>query len=148
MARKIKKKKLTIRLSENELRLVKRFSYFHDCSKHTYIMRIIENKYYECEKIDFWNCVNTISYNKSIKRDKSLTLLLSEYEMYLIHVLNRYCLSVTEVLIDYLYKEEYIISQERYRNRNKSLDILFTEKEKELIHEVTKKKGLTITNLF
>ena len=148
MVRKIKKKKITICLSENELRLIKRFAYFHGYSKHTYIMSIIENKYYECEKIDFYNCVNTISYNKSIKRDKSLTLHLNEYEMYLIHALNRFGLSVIEVLVDYLYKEEYIISQERYRNRNKRLNVLFTEKEKELIHEVTEKQDLTITDLF
>ena len=144
MAWKIKKKKLTIWLTENELRLIKRFAYFHGYSKHTYIMSIIENKYYECEKIDFYNCVNTISYNKSIKRDKSLTLHLNEYEMYLIHVINKLGLSVIEVLLDYLYKEEYIIAQERY----KRLNVLFTEKEKDLIHEVTEKQGLTITDLF
>ena len=144
MVRKIKKKKITICLSENELRLIKRFAYFRCCSKHTYIMSIIENKYYECEKIDFYNCVNTISYNKSIKRDKSLTLHLNEYEMYLIHVINKLGLSVIEVLLDYLYKEEYIIAQERY----KRLNVLFTEKEKDLIHEVTEKQGLTITDLF
>ena len=144
MVRKIKKKKITICLSENELRMVKRFAYFHGYSKHTYIMSIIENKYYECEKIDFCNCVNTISYNKSIKRDKSLTLHLNEYEMYLIHALNRFGLSVIEVLVDYLYKEEYITAQERY----KRLNVLYTEKEKELINEVTEKQGLTITDLF
>ena len=50
MVRNRKKKELTIWLTEDELRLVKRFAYFHGCTKQTYIMGIIENEYYECEK--------------------------------------------------------------------------------------------------
>ena len=148
MVRKIKKKKITICLSENELRLIKRFAYFRCCSKHTYIMSIIEKEYYECEKIGFCNYVNTKSYNKSVKRDKSLTLLLGEYEMELIQVLNRFGLSVIEVLSDYLYNKEDIVPQKRCKNRNKCLGIRLTEKEWELIHEVAKKKGLTITDFI
>ena len=148
MTNKRKKKELTIWLTEDELRLVKRFAYFHGCSKHTYIMGIIENEYYECEKIGFCNYVNTKSYNKSVKRDKSLTLFLSEYEMDLIHVLNRFGLSVIEVLSDYLYNKEDIVSQKRCRTRNKDLHIRLTEKERDLIHEVAKKQGLTITDFI
>ena len=151
MTNKRKKKELTIWLSEDELRLVKRFSYFHGCSKHTYIMCIIENEYYECEKIGFCNYVNTKSYNKNVKRDKSLTLLLSEYEIDLIHVLNRFDLSVIEVLSDYLYNKEDIVPQKpqkRCKTRNKRLHIWLTEKEWDLIHEVTKKQGLTITDFI
>ena len=148
MARKRKKKELTIWLTEDELRLVKRFAYFHGCSKHTYIMGIIEKEYYECEKIDFCNYVNTKSYNKSVKRDKNLTLLLSEYEIDLISVLNRFGLSVIEVLSDYLYNEEDIVPQKKYKTRNKSLAIWLTEKEWDLIHEVAKKQGLTITDFI
>ena len=151
MARKRKKKELTIWLTEDELRLVKRFAYFHGCTKHTYIMCIIENEYYECEKIGFCNYVNTKSYNKNVKRDKSLTLLLSEYEMDLIHVLNRFDLSVIEVLSDYLYNKEDIVPQKpqkRCKTRNKRLHIWLTEKEWDLIHEVTKKQGLTITDFI
>ena len=148
MSRNRKKKELTIWLSEDELRLVKRFSYFHGCSKHTYIMCIIEKEYYECEKIEFCNYVNTKSYNKNVKRDKSLTLLLSEYEMDLIHVLNRFDLSVIEVLSDYLYNKEDIVPQKRCKTRNKCLGIWLTEKERDLIHEVAKKQGLTITDFI
>ena len=148
MTRNRKKKELTIWLTEDELRLVKRFAYFHGCTKHTYIMCIIENEYYECEKIGFCNYVNTKSYNKSVKRDKSLTLLLSEYEMDLIHVLNRFDLSVIEVLSDYLYNKEGIVPQKRYKTRNKCLAIWLTEKERDLIHEVAKKQGLTITDFI
>ena len=148
MARKRKKKELTIWLTEDELRLVKRFAYFHGCTKHTYIMCIIENEYYECEKIGFCNYVNTKSYNKNVKRDKSLTLLLSECEMDLIHVLNMFDLSVIEVLSDYLYNKEDIVPQKRYKTRNKRLAIWLTEKEWDLIHEVAKKQGLTITDFI
>ena len=148
MTRNRKKKEVTIWLTEDELRLVKRFAYFHGCSKHTYIMGIIENKYYECEKIGFCDYINITNYNKSVKRDKSLTLLLSEYEMELIRVLNRFGLSVIEVLSDYLYNEEDIVTQKRYRTRNKCLAIRVTEKEKELIHEVAKKQGLTVTDFI
>ena len=148
MANKRKKKELTIWLTEDELRLVKRFSYFHGCTKHTYIMGIIENEYYECEEIGFCNYVNTKSYNKNVKRDKSLTLLLSEYEMDLIHVLNRFDLSVIEVLSDYLYNKENIVPQKRCKTRNKCLGIWLTEKEWELIHEVAKKQDLTITDFI
>ena len=151
MSNERKKKKLTIWLTEDELRLVKRFAYFHGCTKHTYIMCIIENEYYECEEIGFCNYVNTKSYNKSVKRDKSLTLFLSEYEMDLIHVLNRFGLSVIEVLSDYLYNKEDIVSQKPQkscRTRNKELHIRLTEKEKELIQEVAKKQGLTITDFI
>ena len=151
MARKRKKKELTIWLTEDELRLVKRFAYFHGCTKQTYIMNIIENEYYECEKIDFRNYVNTKSYNKNVKRDKSLTLLLSEYEIDLIHVLNKFGLSVIEVLSDYLYNEEDIVPQKpqkRNKTRNKRLAIWLTEKEWDLIHEVAKKQDLTITDFI
>ena len=151
MTNKRKKKELTIWLTEDELRLVKRFAYFHGCTKHTYIMCIIENEYYECEEIGFCNYVNTKSYNKNVKRDKSLTLLLSEYEMDLIHVLNMFDLSVIEVLSDYLYNKEDIVPQKpqkRCRTRNKELHIRLTEKEKELIQEVAKKQGLTITDFI
>ena len=151
MTNKRKKKELTIWLTEDELRLVKRFAYFHGCSKHTYIMCIIENEYYECEEIGFCNYVNTKSYNKNVKRDKSLTLLLSEYEMDLIHVLNRFDLSVIEVLSDYLYNKEDIVPQKpqkRCRTRNKDLHIRITEKEKELIQEAAKKQGLTVTDFI
>ena len=34
------------------------------------------------------------------------------------------------------------------RTRNKRLNVLFTEKEKELIHEVAKKQGLTVTDFI
>ena len=151
MTNKRKKKELTIWLTEDELRLVKRFAYFHGCTKHTYIMCIIENEYYECEEIGFCNYVNTKSYNKNVKRDKSLTLLLSEYEIDLIHILNRFGLSVIEVLSDYLYNKEDIVPQKpqkRCRTRNKDLHIRITEKEKELIQEVAKKQGLTITDFI
>ena len=148
MARKRKKKELTIWLTEDELRLVKRFAYFHGCSEHTYIMCIIENEYYECEKIGFCNYVNTKSYNKSVKRDKSLTLLLSEYEIDIIHVLNMFDLSVIEVLSDYLYNKEDIVPQKSYKTRNKCLGIWLTEKEWDLIHEVVKKQNLTITDFI
>ena len=151
MTNKRKKKELTIWLTEDELRLVKRFAYFHGCTKHTYIMCIIENEYYECEEIGFCNYVNTKSYNKNVKRDKSLTLLLSEYEMDLIHALNMFDLSVIEVLSDYLYNKEDIVPQKpqkRCRTRNKELHIRLTEKEKELIQEVAKKQGLTITDFI
>ena len=151
MTNKRKKKELTIWLTEDELRLVKRFAYFHGCTKHTYIMCIIENEYYECEEIGFCNYVNTKSYNKNVKRDKSLTLLLSEREMELIHVLNIFDLSVIEVLSDYLYNKEDIVPQKpqkRCRTRNKELHIRLTEKEKELIQEVAKKQGLTITDFI
>ena len=148
MTNKRKKKELTIWLTEDELRLVKRFAYFHGCTKHTYIMGIIENEYYECEKIGFCNYVNTKSYNKSVKRDKSLTLLLSEYELDLIQVLNSFGLSIIEVLSDYLYNKEDIVPQKRYKTRNKCLGIWLTEKERDLIHEVAKKQGLTITDFI
>ena len=151
MTRNRKKKELTIWLTEDELRLIKRFTYFHGCTKHAYIMGIIEKEYYECEKIDFCNYVNTKHYNKSVKRDKSLTLLLSEYELALIQVLNRFGLSVIEVLSDYLYNKEDIVTQKpekRCRTRNKDLHIRLTEKEKELIHEVAKKQGLTVTDFI
>ena len=151
MTNKRKKKELTIWLTEDELRLVKRFAYFHGCTKHTYIMNIIENEYNECEEIGFCNYVNTKSYNKNVKRDKSLTLLLNEYEMDLIHVLNMFDLSVIEVLSDYLYNKEDIVPQKpqkRCRTRNKELHIRLTEKEKELIQEVAKKQGLTITDFI
>ena len=148
MAMKRKKKKLTIWLSKDELRLIKRFAYFHGCSEHTYIMCIIENKYYECEKIGFCNYINTTTYNKSVKRDKSLTLLLGEYEIDLIHVLNIFDLSVIEVLSDYLYNKEDVVPQKRYKTRNKCLAIRLTEKEKELIQEVAKKQGLTVTDFI
>ena len=148
MAMKRKKKKLTIWLSKDELRLIKRFAYFHGCSEHTYIMCIIENKYYECEKIGFCNYINTTTYNKSVKRDKSLTLLLGEYEIDLIHVLNSFGLSVIEVLSDYLYNKEDIVSQKRCKTRNKLLGIWLTGKEWELIHKVAKKQDLTITDFI
>ena len=151
MTNKRKKKELTIWLTEDELRLIKRFAYFNGCTKHTYIMGIIEKEYYECEKTGFCNYVNTKSYNKDVKRDKSLTLLLSEREMELIHVLNIFDLSVIEVLSDYLYNKEDIVPQKpqkRCRTRNKELHIRLTEKEKELIQEVAKKQGLTITDFI
>ena len=151
MTNKRKKKELTIWLTEDELRLVKRFAYFHGCTKHTYIMCIIENEYYECEEIGLCNYVNTKSYNKNVKRDKSLTLLLSEYEMDIIHVLNIFDLSVIEVLSDYLYNKEDIVPQKpqkKYKTRNKCLGIRLTEKEKELIQEVAKKQNLTITDFI
>ena len=111
-------------------------------------MSIIEKEYYECEEIGFCNYVNTKSYNKNVKRDKSLTLLLSEYEIDLIHVLNRFDLSVIEVLSDYLYNKEDIVPQKRYKTRNKCLGIRLTEKEWDLIHEVAKKQGLTVTDFI
>ena len=148
MTNKRKKKELTIWLTEDELRLVKRFAYFHGCSQHIYIMCIIENEYYECEKIGFCNYVNTKSYNKNVKRDKSLTLLLSEYELDLIQVLNSFGLSIIEVLSDYLYNKEDIVPQKRYKTRNKCLGIWLTEKERDLIHEVAKKQGLTVTDFI
>ena len=102
------------------------------------------------KKTGFYNYVNTKHYNKNVKRDKSLTLLVSEYELDLIQVLNRFGLSVIEVLSDYLYNKEDIVPQKRTRTRtrNKRLAIWLTEKEWDLIHEVAKKQGLTITDFI
>lgn len=109
MANKKGSKKLTIFLSEEELNLVKQDLKLRDVSTHDYIIAILYNKYEYFKDSLECGFKRTTHYNKSIERNKKISLFINEEDINMISELEEYHFNASQIIADYLYEsKEYI----------------------------------------
>ena len=109
MTNKKGSKKLTIFLSEEELNLVKQDLKLRGVNTHDYIIAILYNKYEYFKDLLECGFKRTTHYNKSIERNKKISLFINEEDINMISELEEYHFNASQVVADYLYEsKEYI----------------------------------------